>query len=273
MPAKRPGHAVQLHSADAAAATWDPPSDPRHARQSADPCPSCGGITHASPRSTVRVCPACQTRATPPGVLAPYQRNGHAAARQVKSQRERDLEALGLARRKGVMLGQLAALAADDRLDPASLPVVEWFREQVKDAASDGRLDELAALLPEAAIQRRRWWQGQPAAITAGYADEDDEPDDGEDDDEDQADEHEAPLATPASIAGQQWRSQPAQMTWADALAACGWRLAPTVGGCQVVDLGRLCAAEITNSITGGWVCGDHYLALCRVIYEARRRA
>lgn len=207
-------------------------------------------------------------RVTPPAVLAPYRRDSTTAARQVKSQRERDLEALGLARRKGVMLAQLAALAADDRLDPASVPAVEWFREQVKGAASDGRLDELAALLPEAGIRRRRWWQGQPAALTAGYADEDDEPDD----DEDQADDV-TPPATPASIAAQQHQAQPLHMTWADALAACGWRLVPTVGGCQVVDLGQLCAAETTNSITGGWVCRRHYLALCRVLYEARRSA
>jgi DNA-directed RNA polymerase subunit RPC12/RpoP len=258
-----PGQVAQLLQ-DAAAGIWNPPSEPRAPGRSADPCPRCGAAAYASPRGTVRACPGCSTRVTPPAVLAPYRRDSSAAARQVKSQRERDLEALGLARRKGVMMAQLAALAADERLDPASVPVVEWFREQVKDAASDGRLDELAALLPEAGIRRRHWWQGQPAAITAGYADEDDEPEEGEDDDEDQAAD-EMRLATPASIAAQQHRAQPSRMTWADAIAVCGWRLSLTVGGCQIVnERSQLCGAQTARPVTGGWVCAGHYDALVR---------
>ena len=85
-------------------------------------------------------------RVVPAGVAAPYDRADQ--IRQVRSQREIDLAEIGLARRKGVMLGQLGELAANPRLDQASVPVVEWFREQVHTARSDGRLDELAALLP-----------------------------------------------------------------------------------------------------------------------------
>jgi hypothetical protein len=217
-------------------------------------------------------------RVTPPAVLAPYQRDGApAAARQVKSQRERDLEALGLARRKGIMLGQLAELAADDRLDPASLPVVEWFREQIKDAASDGRLDELAALLPEAGIRRRHWWHGQPAAIEPADYDDGDQADGLDYDDEDD-DEYSAPavVAIPASMAARQHPTQPQPMTWADALAACGWRLSPTIGGCQIVEHSALCGAGTAHHIAsvtgaGGWVCSQHYVTLCQVITNASR--
>lgn len=268
----RPPGQVARSRHDAPPGAWDPPSQPRAAGQSGDPCPRCGAAAYASPRETARACFKCGMRVTPPAVLTPYRRDSTVAARQVKSQRERDLEALGLARRKGVMLAQLAALAADDRLDPASLPVVEWFREQVKDAASDARLDELAALLPEAGIRLRRWGHGQAAAIIAGYADEDDEP--GEDeDDEDQADEHEVVLAAPASIAAQQHRAQPSRMTWADAIAMCGWRLSPTVGGCQIVnERSQLCGAETARPVTGGWVCAWHYDTLGGVIWDDYRR-
>jgi integrase len=81
------------------------------------------------------------------------------------------------------MLAQLDRLADDDRLDPESLPVVEWFRDEVKAAATGGRLDELAALLPQAGIRRRRWWHGRPALDSAGYLDDEDQAD------EDDADE------------------------------------------------------------------------------------
>jgi len=250
--------------------TWDPPSEPRTARQSGDPCPGCGGGTLASPRGTVRACPACSTRVAPPGVLAPYQRDGAMAARQVRSQRERDLDAIGLARRKGVMLAQLDALAADDRLDPASMPVVEWFRAQVKDAAGDGRLDELAALLPEAGIRRRRWWHRQPAAITAGYADEDDEDDSGEDegqDYEDQDYEDQDGSGMPAI------RAAPARAAdYAGAMSALGWQMTRQPGGGCQIDTGRgTCGSPwaehiATASWAGGFACSRHLAALRQVI-------
>lgn len=277
----RPGRADQ---ATGPAQGWDPPGGPRAAYRSTDQCPRCSALLLATPRGTVRACsgPACPGLAAPPGVLAPYRR-GQDVTRTVTSQRERDLAAIELARRKGLMLAQLAALAGDPRLDPASVPVIDWFREQVKDASGGTRLGELAALLPEADIRRRKWWQGRPAAIQAPaprYAGEDD--DDGQDyedqddeDDEDQ-DEDEVPpaaLATPASIAAQQHRAQPQPMTWARAITACGWRLSPVTGGCQIIEHAGLCGAALGGSITGGWVCAGHYAGLCAVITEHNRRA
>jgi uncharacterized Zn finger protein (UPF0148 family) len=270
-----PAQAIPLDGSGSA--TWEPPSEHRASRETTEPCPECSGSLLASPRGTVRACPACRKRVTPPGVLAPYRR-GHDTTRTVATQRERDLGAIALAQRKGVMLAQLDALADDPRLDPASLPVVDWFREQVKTATGNGRLDELAALLPEAAIRRRHWWQGTPAAIeAAGYEDDEDQ----DDEDELHADDAATPavLATPASIAAQQHRAQPGRpMTWADALAACGWRLSAVIGGCQVIDRGQLCGTGTAHHVAttagiSGWVCTRHHAALCEVLTEHNRRA
>ena len=253
--------------------TWEPPSEPRSAYRTAEPCPACGNPLMAEPRGIWRACGTCGGLVTPPGVTAPYASGSNAPQRQVKSQRERDLEALALAGRKGVMLAQLRALADDDRLHPESLPKVEWFAEQVRAAGTDARLDELAELLAVAGIRRRRWWQGQPAAIEAPVYDDEDQAGGLDYDDEDDEDDEypaRAVLATPASIAAQQHRTQPQPMTWADAIAVSGWRLSPTIGGCQIVEESRLCGAETTNSITGGWLCGRHYYALCQVITNAR---
>jgi len=79
------------------------------------------------------------------------------------------------------MLAQLAAMAADDRLHPESVPVVEWLTGEVRAAGTSTRLDELAELAadPAAGIRRRRWWQDQPAAIEADGWDHDDDYQDG----------------------------------------------------------------------------------------------
>jgi hypothetical protein len=268
--------------AAAVVAAWEPPSEPRQPRPTGEPCPHCGEAkVYAEPRGTVRVCFGCGKRVTPLGVLAPYER-GAGVERAAKSQRERDLEALDLAGRKGVMLGQLRDLAATDRLDPASVLKVEWFAEQVKAAAAGARLDELAALFGEAGIRPRRWWQGRAAAITAGYDDEDTDEDGyagyADEDDEDQADEHAAVLAMPESIAAHQHRAQPLRMTWADAIAVCGWRIAPTHGACQVIDEdGHHCAGPTSApGIPDGrgghaWLCQPHYGTLGALIIETNR--
>lgn len=258
------------------AAAWEPPSHPRTARETGETCADCSASLLASARGTTRVCPACRARVIPPGVLAPYRR-GQDTTRTVTTQRERDLGAIELAKRKGVMLAQLDALADDPRLDPASLPVVDWFREQVKAAPGNGRLDELAALLPEAGIRRRHWWQGRPAAIEAAAYDDDDGQYDDDDYPDDERETTPAALATPASIAAQQHRAQPGPMTWADAVAACGWQLSPVIGGCQIVDHGQLCGAGTAHHIattTGisGWVCNQHHAALCQVLTNAGYR-
>jgi hypothetical protein len=209
----------------------------------------------------VRACLACSTRITPPGVLAPYRRDGQAPARQVKSQRESDLEALDLAGRKGVMLAQLRAVADDDRLHPESLPKIEWFAEQVKGAKTDARLDELAGLLGEAGIRRRRWWQGQPAAITAGYSDEDGEPDEYGDDGDQGAPglrpvpETRAPLADySAEMAMRQWRWQPhgVQLCGLIHMTPHGWHDMPP----------EECMNRAAVLIAGGAICESCRYAL-----------
>jgi hypothetical protein len=173
--------------------------------------------------------------------------------RQVKSQRERDTEAIALAQRKGVMLAQLAGVAADDHLDPASVPIVEWFREEVKDARGGGRLDELAALLPESGIRRRRWWQGSPAAIEADH-------DDDEDEEDGPADEYPAPRGAPAGV------------DYAAELAVREWRWKPHgTGLCQLIHMKphgwdhaapQECVRAAEHGIPGGAVCGSCYQAL-----------
>ena len=118
------------------------------------------------------------------------------------------------------------------------MPVVEWFREQVRDARSGDRLDELADLVPESGLRRRRWWQGTPAITSGGAGDDgDDEYDEvgGQDDHVNGQHGGEAVLADPGSIAGQQWRAQPA---WAGELSARSWRLQPHGPGlCHVIKL------------------------------------
>lgn len=256
--------------APAADVEWNPPSEPRGYLLLDEPYPHCGkSKVYASPRGTARVCLGCGKRVTPPGVLAPYER-GTEVTRAAKSQRERDLEALGLAGRKGVMLGELRRLAADDRLDDASVMKAEWFAEQVKAAANGARLDELAGLFTAEHIRPRGWLQ-RPVSITAGYA-EDGEP--GEDDGGQAAGParlHAVPDSTPAP---------PRPMTWTEAVSACGWRLSPTGGGCQVIDeLGQHCAAETTSpAIPNGrggsaWLCGSHYGTLGAAINDAWRQA
>lgn len=261
---------------------WNPPSEPRQPRPMTEPCPHCGEAkVYAEPRGTVRVCLGCHQRVTPPGVFAPYER-GAEVTRQARSQRERDLEALALAGRKGVMLDQLRALADGDRLDPASVLKAEWFAEQVKAAASAARLDDLAALFAEAGIRPRRWWHGKPAAITAGYDDDDGEDDyAGYDDDGEDQPAGSAVLATPASISGQQHRTQPQRATWADALAARGWQLSDQLasGRCAIVTQdGRRCRDPVGGhppvtdaSSRHGWACTPHYGTLGATISAINR--
>jgi predicted nucleic acid-binding Zn ribbon protein len=250
------------------APVWDPAGQPQRPYLTAESCPDCGVTLYASPRGTIRVCAACRKQITPAAVLAPYERGDAAAVRVVKSQAERDLEAIALARRKGTMLIQLGALADDDRLDPASLPVVDWFRDEVKDARSGVRLDELDELLPQAGIRRRRWWQGQPAVQAPEWD---------EDDDEDQAVDAgrypQAIEAAPLAVVAQR-----REMTAADALDVLGWRLTPTTGGCQVVKGESLCGAETRQLLSGRWVreayvCNPCYRAVCKVIHDAERSA
>lgn len=281
---KVPRAAGRATAATVPAPGWDPPSVPRQPRPCDGPCPHCGAHeVYAEARGTVRACLACRRKVIPPGVLAPYER-GTEVTRAAKSQRERDLEALALAGRKGVMLGELRNLADDGRLDDASAMKVEWFAEQVKTAANGGRLDDLAGLFAAERIRPRGSFQ-RPVAITAGYDGEDEEYDEDDEDDEDQADDEAAPisgpaaaavLATPAGSAALRERA-----TWADAFAAHGWRLAPLRGdsACQVVERGgQRCAEEIgghppvSDGLTrDGWTCSGHYYALAETSVSINR--
>lgn len=239
---------------------WEPPSGSRHPYRTAEACPDCGELLLAGPRGTWRACGSCRRAVVPAAVSAPYARSGDSARRHVVSQHERDLEAITLARRKGVMLAQLAQLADDDRLHPESGPVVEWLTGEIRAAATGSRLDQLAALAadPAAGIRRRHWWQNQPAAISADYDD---------DDDDDQGDDEPAVPAPRLAIAGRSATPAPEQhrMTWRDAVALRGWRLEPG-DGCQIRTPDGVCRAGATRYITGGWVCGPHYEQLAVVI-------
>jgi hypothetical protein len=256
------------------APVWDPPGEPRQAYRTEEPCPDCGDPLLADPQGTWRACAACRRGVVPAAARAPYARGEDAPQRQVISQRERDLEALGLARRKGVMLAQLDALAADDRLHPESVPVVEWLAGEVRAAASGRRLDELAELAadPAAGLRRRRWWHGQPAALPAAYEDQDQ--DLGEDyDDEDQADEHEdRPGAIAAAGPGP-------GIDYAAELAAREWVLRPHGPAlCHLVKLRphgwdyvppEECLGRAAHPIPGGAVCSSCHDALNRPLASA----
>jgi hypothetical protein len=241
--------------AAAASGEWDPPSEPRGPRDAGGTCSYCHGPVEVNPRGTTMWCPACGLFVTPPGVLAPYERGG-TIVRQARSQRETDLDALDLAGRQGVMLGELRALAADDRLGDASLMKVEWFAAQVKAAASGGRLDDLADLFTQARIKPRGWFK-RHVSVSAGYAEGENS---GYEDDGDYVDDEPAVvLALPAAAA------QP--VTWATAMSACGWRMDRTADGCQVVEHSTACGAGTAHGIatatwTGGQVCTRHYAAL-----------
>jgi hypothetical protein len=244
---------------------------------------------YAEPRGTVRACldgslGGCGKRVTPPGVLAPYQR-GTEVTRAAKSQRERDDDAKKTVLIAGEFLRQVRAMLDDPQIHPASADLLGWYEEEITEArkARDGRrlaelADEFGADQEARAFRRRRWWQGQPAALTAGDAGED------EDEDEDAVtgyaayagDRGDQDGEPPAGIAAQQ---QERPMTWADGIAACGWRLTPTIGGCQVIDeYGRHCAAETSSPAIpdgrGGdaWLCGWHYGTLAEVIIGHNRR-
>ena len=180
------------------------------------------------------------------------------------------------------MRGQLDDIAADDRLTPDSRAVVEWFAEQVKAATTGQRLDDLADLYDAEKIRRRHWWDGRPAAITAGYAEDDDGPGDEDeyDDEDDDGPGTAVVLATPASIAAQQHRAQPGPMTWAEAITALGWRIAfaPSWDGCQIIADGIRCTIQearrhvgSSSPGAGGWACEGHYQQIVQVLYDTNR--
>lgn len=297
VPQQAAGVPMAAGPAAAVAAAWDPPSQSRLARWVAEQCPQCGaGKLAASPRGTVRECESCGF-VTPRGVTAPYER-GTGSTREARSQRERDDDAKKTVILAGEFLRRVRELADDPRIHPASGDLLGWYEEEIgkaKTARNAARLAELAAEFDAdrkaGAIRRHHWWQGQPAAITTGDDDEDDdfadeEDDDFADDDEDgEFDEDDAQgtavvLAAPASVAEQQHRAQPQEMTWVEALAVNGLRMMPLPewDGCQIVNQsGNRCGSpETTHHVgppnqMGGWACSPHYYLLTQTIAETNR--
>jgi hypothetical protein len=268
-PARQaPGKQAVDPAARVEPASWEPATGPRQAYQTDDACPDCGAMLLAGPRGTWRVCGSCRRPVVLAAVSRPYERGQQ---RQVVSQREKDLAALALARRKGMMLAQLATLAADERLHPESQPAVEWYSAEVRAATSESRLDELAELAdgPDSGIRRRRWWQGRPAPIGAPDWPEDD------DDDDDQGDDDDRPAA-PAPLAIEAAPAPSPALTWAAALDACGWRLSPVIGGCSVIDERGHCGAQpnthhvVGRNETHAWLCDQHFGHIVRVISISR---
>lgn len=266
--------------AAAPAAGWNPPSAPRPERDAAEPCGKCGSAVKTDRRGITRWCPACNMLITPPGVLAPYER-GSDVTRAARSQRERDDDAKKTVLIAGEFLRRVRGMLDDPKIHSASADLLGWYDEEITEArrSRDGRrlaelADEFTADREAGAFRRLHWWQGQPAALEATH-----EGDDYEDDDDGQDDEPAAvTLATPASTAAQPQPAQPRKMTWAEALAACGWRIASATGTCQVIDEhGRHCEAgtgspPITDQIgRHAWLCQWHYGTLGAAIIETNR--
>jgi hypothetical protein len=277
---------------------WDPSGEPRRSQLTNDLCPECETPMTTGRRGTWRYCPACERLTVPPAVAR--QHNEATGQRRVLSGPERDQRDLVLAVCRDHLLARLRAAGL-----PSGSAVAELLAGKIRDAGSEQRLAEVEELLGRAlAIIRER--QATVPAI-AGEIVEGELVDDNDDDDDDDDDgtycydtagrlvpaiwdgsawvpatpmpvagATAASIATPRlAIAAPAGGAAPAVhwLTWADALAACGWRLAATIGGCQVDDHGRLCGAETTRGITGGWVCAWHYNELCAVIIKARRSA
>jgi hypothetical protein len=158
---------------------------------------------------TVLVCLECKQLASSPGAQAREADLGQARAERkaraaaVVPRGPTDTDVLALERRKGVMLEQLAEYAESRRLRPGDARVISQIERWVEQAESDDRLDELIDVLG-AEVKRPRWWQPSAAEQVIGALEDDEgEYDEGEYDEGD----GEAALATPASIADQQWRA------------------------------------------------------------------
>ena len=178
------------------------------------------------------------------------------------------------------LVSQLAARALRDAGVSATLHQLRHrFGTRTYQASHDIRVvQELmghqSPVTTAAYIRRRHWWDAEPPALAAGIGTgpDDEDPDDGEWDDGDPDDDpgsdgrEMAPAAAPDP-------GRPAGLTWAGALAAAGWRLSPSPGGCQVIGQdGQLCGApgadrHVTARPVGdAWICGAHYEDLSVII-------
>jgi hypothetical protein len=242
--------------------TWEPAIDPRSAYQTAEPCADCGTPLLAHARGTWRFCSQCQCPVVPAAVAAPYE---HGSQRQVVSQRDRDLDALGLARRKGSILGKLRRMI-DSGLDDEACAAVKWFADEVESAASGRRLDELAVLFGEAGIRAR------PAPAAVAY----DETDIDDDADGEIADDGYRPPPPRLMLA-----PPPAEPDWQWALGQLGWAVhfQLKAGRCHIARGGASCDGPQLHNLGDHhglqvWVCGPCYTVVAKTIStEQRRRA
>jgi hypothetical protein len=172
-------------------------------------CPTCGEPRQWAGAHTVLVCLECKQKDSSPGAqareadLAEARAERKARASAVASRGPTDTDVLALERRKGVMLEQLADYAERARLRPGDRRVIRQIEQWVEQADSDARLDELIGMLG-GEVKRPGWFRASAAELVIGAL----EDDEGEyDEDEGEYDEDETALATPASIAAQQWRA------------------------------------------------------------------
>jgi hypothetical protein len=163
--------------------------------------------------------------------------------RAATSQRERDDDARRTVLAADKFLRGVRALIADPKMHPDSVAVLRWYEDEITEASRkrDGRrVAELADEFADGAVagefRRLYWWQGTPAALAAavepgGDEDYDDDADEWAGDDEGQ-DDGPAAVAVPARIV-----AAPHPMTWAEGIAARGWRL----GAAVTIENGQMC--------------------------------
>lgn len=87
---------------------WDPPSPPPAAPVADGACPTCAGVLAAEPGGTTWLCPRCPAVVPPPGVLAPYERDGQ--PRQARTTIEQFADRLALAAQQDAMLDGITTL-------------------------------------------------------------------------------------------------------------------------------------------------------------------
>ena len=255
------------------ALTWEPPSEPRMTYQTAEPCPACGTLLTAEPRGTWRGCLTCKRAVAPPGVSAPYASGANAPQRQVRSQRERDQEARALEARRQRLADELAAIAEDKRLTSESRGALKWYRAEVDQAKTMSRLDDLVEQFGGERLTRTGWL-ARPAVAEIEAADYDDGETDGDWEEADWSEDTPQAIAPAARVvSGRAWTlpGPAGAMTWAGALARLGWRIVPSVTGCQISEGAAPCGQWATRNADGAPMCHDHYQSLAAVITRSPR--